>query len=412
MKKILVLTYAVFTSIYATAQDSTVQLLHMLNAPSNPAFNLMGISTSAIERPTDLTAFKLSIQNATNNFTKLPNNYAIEISPAALFNIKGQTLDNFDKPKKYSDLWWQTLSLSLGVTRSDEEDKETDDASSFTKLGFGLKFSFVRPKWTDTTKYHYEKMLELQKGELAEYKKIKALYEAEEKKLQGELVAINSSVNIDSADKQKRISEIISQLQIIAEKVQGKALDSMKKTSLIELKEVAQKFKIERKGPFLDFASGLVLDFPDNRFNYSLVGKAGAWLTGGYEGGNNFSFLGIARYLYQPDKIFADDSGTLSSKNISTFDIGAKIAVNGMQGKFAFSTEYIRRSVITKNVIDPSWRLVFNTEYDVGNNQKLTLAIGRNFDGTITKDGNIIAALNFVKGFGSNKKINSTKSPN
>ncbi len=407
MKKIIIILGLFLVLITAKSQQVSQDSinLNMLNALSNPAFNLMGISTSAIERPTDLNAFKLSVQNATNNFTKLPNNYAIEISPAALFNMSGQTLDKFQK--KYIP-FWQTLSVSVGVTKSDEEDKETDDATSFTKLGFGLKFSFIRPKWTDSTKFYYDDLISKQSIVLNVFEEMKknntALNEIDDKitKANGDTALLRTLI-----EEKSKLTHIHDST-VLEEQPKNAALFLASKN----LKESAQKFKIERKGPFLDFASGLVLDFPDNRFNYSLVGKAGAWLTGGYEGGNHFSFLAIGRYLYQPDKIFADDSGTLSSKNISTFDMGAKIAVSGMQGKFAFSTEYIRRTVLTKNVIDPSWRLVFNTEYDVGFNQKLTLAIGRNFDRTITKDGNIIAALNFIKGFGSNKKINSPKSPN
>ena len=176
------------------------------------------------------------------------------------------------------------------------------------------------------------------------------------------------------------------------------------------LKRLATGLKITRKGPFLDFATGLVLDFPDDRFDNSRVAKAGAWLTGGYENGaKGLSVLGIGRYLYQPDKIFADDSGKIKSKNISTLDGGARLAYTGAQGKFSVSAEAIYRSVLNDNVIKPSWRFTFNAEYSVGFNQKLTFALGRNFNGTITKNGNLIAALNFIKGFGgTNKKIGNT----
>ena len=57
----------------------------------------------------------------------------------------------------------------------------------------------------------------------------------------------------------------------------------------------------------------------------------------------------------------------------------------------------------------PTWKsivgLTFNAKYSVGFNQKITFAFGRNFNGTVTKTGNLIAALNFIRGFGSNKKI-------
>jgi hypothetical protein len=176
--------------------------------------------------------------------------------------------------------------------------------------------------------------------------------------------------------------------------------------ALSDLQKYTKGMKVERRGLFLDFATGLALDFPDNKFNYSLVSKAGAWLTGGYESGNQgFSFLGIGRYLYQPDKIFADDTGRISTKNISTFDAGARVALNAFQGKFSVNAEAIYRSVLNDNVIKPNWRFTFNAEYSVGINQKITFAFGKNFDGTVTKSGNLIAAINFIRGFGSNKKI-------
>jgi hypothetical protein len=59
--------------------------------------------------------------------------------------------------------------------------------------------------------------------------------------------------------------------------------------------------------------------------------------------------------------------------------------------------------VLTKNTIDPSWRWVLNAEYDIGNNQRLTFFFGRAFNGTTTKDGNVIAALNFLKGLGNRR---------
>jgi hypothetical protein len=172
------------------------------------------------------------------------------------------------------------------------------------------------------------------------------------------------------------------------------------------LKRLGSGLKITRKGAFLDFATGMVLDFPNDQFDNSRIAKAGAWLTGGYENGSKgLSILGIGRYLFQPDKIFADDSSIIRSKDISTFDAGARLAYSGAQGKFSLSSEAIYRSVLNDNVIPASWRLVFNAEYSIGFNQKITLAIGKNFDGTITRDGNLIAALNFIKGFGSSKKI-------
>jgi hypothetical protein len=210
-------------------------------------------------------------------------------------------------------------------------------------------------------------------------------------------------------EKTKLITELNNKLrEINKEKNDLHNGELLKKSDTYKrVKKIASEFKVERKkGGYLDFASGMVVDFPGDGFSNSTISKAGAWLTGGYETDNSgFSIMGILRYLYQPDKIFADDNGRLQTKNISTFDMGERISLIAAQGRFNLSGEIIYRSVLQKNIIDPSWRMVLNVEYDVGLNQKLTFAFGKNFDGTITKSGNLLAALNFIKGFGSSKKV-------
>lgn len=407
MKKILLITMMIISWFYVkcqTEEDDKNNVdsigINLLNAPSNPAFNLMGISPSSIDRPTDLSAFRLSLQNATNSFTKLPTNYAVEISPAAMFDKNSRTLKKLTEGG-LKNTFWQSLSVSIGITQSDKEDKETNDENSFTKIGFGLKFSLVRPGMVRALDSFYL----LASQTLDEYEKKKQKYFASNSRLKEIETLMQTAPASDIAALNAERTQIRESL---FKKIAEDSTDILK-TASNKLKEyTVDRLKFDRHGGFLDFASGVALDFPDNRFDNSSVSKAGAWLTGGYDDTRKgISIAGIGRWLFQPDKIFADDRGTLKSKNIHTLDGGVKLTVTALKGKFNFSSEYIYRSVLTKNVIPSSWRLVFNTEYDVGFNQKLTLAIGRNFDGAISKSGNIIAALNFIKGFGSTKKLPS-----
>ena len=413
MKK---LTFFLFLSSlfsYTNAQNNLPDSvdLNLLNSPSNPAFNLMGVSTNAIDKPTDLNSFRISVQNATSSFTRFPSNYAVEFSPASLFDKKSQTLSKFNS-KKFNDVFWQSFSVSFAYTKSNFEDKETDDSTSFTKLGIGLKFSLLRPRWNTATVNKVENFYALERKVLDAYNNrlgmdstIGAIQkEIDEQKKQPP--SSTRSATIFALVQKKDSIKKEFEGRINAEIADSAKIKSNLADAITELQKYSMGMKIERIGFFLDFASGFALDFPDNKFDKSLVSKAGAWLTGGYESGNKgFSFLGIGRYLYQPDKIFADDSGKIKTKNISTFDAGARVALNAFQGKFSLNAEAIYRSVLNKNVIKPSWRFTFNAEYSVGLNQKITFAFGRNFNSTITKDGNLIAALNFIKGFGSNKKV-------
>ncbi len=415
MKKVLFVLLVLSVNISVNAQNIFKDSidLNLLNAPSNAAFNLMGLSTSSIDRPTDLNNFRLSIQNASNSFTKTPSNYAVEFAPFALLGKKDQTLTKFNSTN-FKEVVQQSLSVSIGISNSNIEDKETGDSTSYSKLGFGIKVSLVRPKWSTTTQKNVDAFYKSQKTLNDAYITLAESLTNANQKLIDLNIAITQEMDATRIEAMIKMRGLLrDQIRdsiVIALKDSNELKNDPKTKALVkaaqDLKKYTHDLKIDRQGGFLDFATGIALDFPDSKFNYSLVSKAGAWLTGGYENGNKgFSFMGIGRYLFQPDKIFADDSGKLLTKNISTIDFGARVLVSALQGKFAFSSEFIYRSVLNDNIIAPNYRLVFNTEYDVGFNQKITLAIGKNFDGTITKTGNLIAALNFIRGFGSNKKL-------
>jgi hypothetical protein len=84
-----------------------------------------------------------------------------------------------------------------------------------------------------------------------------------------------------------------------------------------------------------------------------------------------------------------------------TFDAGARYVYS--KDRFSCSLEGIYRSIINSSLAEPSWRVVFNTDYTIAANQKLLFSFGRNFDGTITKNNNLIASLSLLFGFGGTK---------
>jgi hypothetical protein len=409
LKKILLLLIIPYASSYAQEKDSIS--LDLLTAPTSVAFNLLGVSQSDIERPTDLTSFALSIRNATNNFTRFPSNYAGEFAPGWLSRKSNLTLNKFNS-KKFGDVFWQTFSVSFGYSKQDAEEKESDDPGAFTRTGIGFKFSFVRPTWTGETEKAYRDIVSLQTKILHDVTLNRRDIQHNDGELQ-RLEAMRRSTGADTTIVRPVKIVLMHELdQLITARKQA-INDSIDKVVFEDdanyksLTVKASSFKVERIGPFLDFSSGMVVDFPEEKFSNATVSKAGAWLTGGYEGGNKVvSVLGIVRYLFQPDKIFADDAGLLKSDNISTLDGGARLVIKGARGRFNASTEAIYRSVLNTNTIDPSWRLVFNAEYDIGMNKKLTFAFGKQFDRTITKGGNLITALNFITGFGNKRKLN------
>ncbi|GAA4317002.1 hypothetical protein GCM10023149_14340 [Mucilaginibacter gynuensis] len=391
-----------------TPIDTTINL-DVLKSPASPAFNMLGLSPSDVERPTDVNAFALSLQNSTKNFTTLPNSYAVEIAPVYIVKKSLISLDKFNSTK-FGDVFLQSLVLSIGYTHVGPEGMEDVDSLRQSKMGIGIRFAIVRPKFSAKTSQTYNDLIAQQKVLLKDYLKIKGENpDAKELQLTKDSIKALFTTPMDAEKRKSELERLNLKRAALVESINeaGNTLLADRE-AFNTVKKIASDFKIERTGAFLDFSAGMVLDFPYDRFSNSTVSKAGAWLTGGYEGGNNgLSIMGINRFLFQPDKVFADDNNVLATKNISTYDAGLRLLYNGLAGRFVLSTEAIYRSVISKSTIDPSWRLVFNTEYDIGTNKKITFAFGRNFDGTTTKGGNLVAALNFISSFGSARKISN-----
>ena len=150
---------------------------------------------------------------------------------------------------------------------------------------------------------------------------------------------------------------------------------------------------------------GTVVDFPNQIFDKGNVSRGGVWLTGGYQSLGGFSALGIIRYQYNPQQIYADTSGLLKQKDVSTLDFGARVIYKQDGSKFSFGSEFIYRSVLDFSIIKPTYRAVLNVDYKLKANTILTMSLGRDFDGVINKDGNVIAAMNLILGLGNGKKI-------
>jgi hypothetical protein len=141
MKKIISFCFAAMLISTAVAQQqSEGEDLDLLKAPSSPAAQLLNFAPSSIERPTDLSSFWLSINNASNNLTKLPNSYAVDFVPASLFGSGSITLKDLQERKNLGKIMWQTFDVSLGF----KSEEDTLTKTNFYRTGIGVKFSLVR----------------------------------------------------------------------------------------------------------------------------------------------------------------------------------------------------------------------------------------------------------------------------
>lgn len=373
--------------------------LDLLKQPSSPAAHLLNFAPNSIEKPTDLTAVWFSFNNATGKLTQLPNSYALDLSPAVLSKSKLLSLKSL-QATALKDILWQTFVISTGIKQFDD----TVTQKSYYKTALGFKVTLARPAWSEATLTKFNELSVIQESitnsnitirkEVTKDSIIKNL----DRKRRDALAQYGQQ----SAEYAVAQQQYISQFSIAFAKLSAEKNAELKAA----IRKKAEGFVIERVGWYAELAGGFSAAFPTNSFTYSIADRSGAWLTGGYDGGfNKISFLGIARYLYQPETLFADSTGKLPTNKISTFDAGTRLLYVSGNSKLNISFESIYRSVLNKSIVNPSWRVLFSAAYSVGANQQLTFSFGRDFNGTLEKSGNLIAGLNFIVGLGGDKTV-------
>ena len=396
----LLFPYLSFGQAKINYDENTINF-DILKAPQSPAAVMLGIGDSEICRPSDPTAFMLSLRQATDNFTGRPTNYAVDIAPLWVFKGKNIKYERFVDHKSVSNNIRQTCVISFAVNENPLKDETNTDIPN-SAVGFGLKFSLLRGKVTD----QFKNNISISRNILdsinykAQDKTKEHLKNTSYYALRDSLIECYST-NCDSLKR----AYLQKAIELEMKKAEISALNELNgfKNEEKKLMKLASELDFKRIGWKLDFNGGIVYDFPEYVFNERKLAKAGVWVSGGYEFPENLILLGIARLLYNPDQIFADPNGILKSKDNQAFDWGIRTIYS--INDFSLSGELVYRSVLNNAEIEPGFKYQINAEYTVANNIKLIVNMGKNFDGTITRKGNVIAALNFLMGFGGDKNL-------
>lgn len=411
MKKIFLPVVLLMTSSTSLlAQGTEPVKLDMLRAPSSPAANLLGFATTDIDRPTDISAFMLSLQSASSSFTKLPSNYAVDIAPFLISGKKNSDLTTTGlQSTDFREVFKQTFVLSAGIRNADTSEKNFNAKNTYA--GFGFKFSILRGNYDDETQKNLNAISNLQDTMLHHLmtvaKKWRNKNDPELLLLKFQLMAMTKGVTdpaqliqiTNGAEYQEIQTKINNKLQQFTDS----ELKEVKQELNDRIKKIAADFQTSRVGFSWDINGGISAEFVDKKFNNSKVYNAGLWQSFGYTNKTGSSFLGLVRFLYSPDRVFAKDNSINNIGNISTLDAGVRYAFSKSQSKFSCSLEGVYRSVLSSKTIAPSWRFIFNADYTILENKKINFSFGRDFDGTISKDGNLIAALTLLTGFGNKR---------
>lgn len=203
--------------------------------------------------------------------------------------------------------------------------------------------------------------------------------------------------NIDLISAEGAVEEKINKY------VNANALLSLKKNALANIQAnsinlTLDKLDIDKIGWFWTLSGGISWQIDSTSFNKVRSSRSGLWTTFGYESIDftGFSFLGVAKYFYDPNYLYFNEQNMPANIQSNQADFGIRALYK--HKKFFASLEYVYK--LRDEIIDGlanTDKYVANFSYDLGNNNKLTLTLGKNFDNTVTKEGNLISMFNFIK---------------
>lgn len=411
MKKNILLLILLF-GIKVNAQEKEAASLDQLNAPASPAFNLLDISPNTIERPTNPTDFALSLSNASENFSVIPKNYAIEFAPGWLFNSKNITYQDFIDDKNI----WKNIMQTAIVSAGTRAQVETTDTTSFFQTAFALKFSVKRgnvgddyKKWNELVNQNLQSVTQYLNALQADTLNSDPDYLSYKKLLNDPLISSNDNLL-------NEIAKLMTVRQIYLDSILKIKVYVNYKEQLDELKKLAANANFDRYGWKLDLATGLVINYPKNSWSDGSVSRFAVWATGGYCSKDQFCALGVLRFKNDYYSSYLNDTGVpINNVNISSLDLGGRV-LKDFAKKFTISFEYALRipvvynkSQLTANNIsypENQNRYIFTLNYKVAKNQNLSFTYGKSFDMPGQFSGDLVAALNFMMGFGSTRPLN------
>ena len=342
----------------ANANSSTAGLpdipeitIDELRAPISPAFTLLDVSPSSVERPNTPRALALSLLSTTERSNgDFPKDLAIEFAPYWFVSHPSLTFEKYYSPAPIEQIMLRSLSISLATTDIDNQDNGDQDDG--TRASVGVRFFLRSGGPASSLSAKVKKLKETQLAFL-------------------DLVpdTPGEPINTESAAYKKLEAELRSA---------GEAVRQLDK---------------ERVGWVIEFAGAISVDFPEDDTSEADMSRAGVWLTPSYRTANeksllhSFTFVGVSRYIW-------DDSSE-DTENI--FDLGGRVIWKSVYIPISLSVEYIHRFMDESGDTN---KFVGVLEYKLFNFLSLIASYGKNFDDGFSGDDDLIATAGIKFGFG------------
>lgn len=361
----------------ARAQDSVSAPpdLNTFRTPPSPAFVLLGVEPSSVERPSTPADFAVTVLNGTQNFSTLPRDFALEVSPYWLLGHPKQRWEG-DVHRNLFQSVIRTLSIAAATS-----EVGTSDAP-VTGAGVSLRTALFSGHIVDSAGIaELARSLAISSGaELRQLQKQLAQLQAVLKRhlaaarTQADSTALVNQFTLDKAD--------------LDDKIQ--AATAAKDSVPPELSDLSPAvLSSAREGFFLEVAGGAVWNAPSAAIDSATLGRWGAWVTASYQM-TNLSFLAVVRYL--------GGSGLGEDEGI---DNGVRFMYS--RDRYGLSLEYVDRHFTGDQ--NNEWRLAGVVDYRLNKTFWLVGTFGRDY--APSQAGSLLAQIGVSMQFSRNRAVPS-----
>ena len=326
----------------STVQGQSIPEFNKLRTPSSPAFVLLGVSPTRIQRPNTPATVAASLSDAFGEGNRAPTGYSIEVAPYWLLPHPSLTLDNY---KNDPASMLRTLTLSLGTSDS----AAAAENGGKTKLALGVRSMLISsaggPSVDSTC---------IVNAQRAGARLAQAI---------GEIVNPMIQTNPDLT-----VEQVEELRQSAFETALERAPADVKKEVEESTKECVDILSVNR-GFTLDIAGGGAWSFDDGSWDAGRFATAGIWLTPAWKLNDNSDLVGIASVMWQ---------GLDSDSTQTMLDVG----IRGIHAwkSVGISAETIYRHTRGGEVDNNQFRVDLGLDIEMVDGLWLTSTFGKDFN--------------------------------
>ncbi|HZD03255.1 MAG TPA: hypothetical protein VE173_00005, partial [Longimicrobiales bacterium] len=263
------------------AQDVEVPAFNTLTNPPGPAWTLLGIEPSAVERPSTPTALGLSLLRTVEDAGGFPDQWAVELSPWWMLSRPDlEWSDDLERTVRESIL--RTLGVSVATARTETGDRPV------TSLAVAVRLSFVSGRVPERTR--------------TRARQLQAMLTAVAVDASERAQAIRERLGTDSIFRVKAAEDLEAAQEWLRAHEDSIEVLVRQSADHAELRRAAAELQLNaatREGFFLELNAGWAVDAPRNVVDSASTRQLGIWLSPSWIG-DRASVVGVLRYLSDP----------------------------------------------------------------------------------------------------------------